>query len=401
MELYLQFGYGMMDHCRALTTNWGGATTILSPRDLKPEQLARIASDINSIRNGYVLLDPQFYLPRADHARLCSHDYWPSNFQSGVFWQGPALTQLLRELRTLNLQLACRGMILPGILASSVDDDWLGTQEAILGLASTEENTLPLYVTIALSDEAVQSQDQIELLLERSEHWHPHGYYIVCQHPNGQYLVDNPNWLVNVLDLVAGLKLRGAHVILGYCNHQMLIASAVKADAIASGTWMNVRSFPPEKFNMVYEEEIKQRAIWYYCPSSLSEYKIPFLDIAYRSGLLNSLAPSAELDGGFAAPLFSGAQPTSVNLTEPNAFRHYLHCLRIQTAFSVAASYDNTVSGHNTLLNNAETLARTLSSAGVLGQLRDFRPIIDVNRSALNVLNATRGALLRRMWSTL
>ena len=32
MELFLQFGYGMMEHCRVLLSAWGGGTTILSPQ---------------------------------------------------------------------------------------------------------------------------------------------------------------------------------------------------------------------------------------------------------------------------------------------------------------------------------------------------------------------------------
>lgn len=69
---------------------------------------------------------------------------------------------------------------------------------------------------------------------------------------------------------------------------------------------MNVRSFPPDKFRAPYEDEHKQRATWYYCPQALSEYKLPFLDMADRRGLLDSMAPPAEMDGEYATTLFSG-----------------------------------------------------------------------------------------------
>jgi hypothetical protein len=90
---------------------------------------------------------------------------------------------------------------------------------------------------------------------------------VVCEHPNGGYLVDDPNWLANVLDIVAGLRLGEAEVIVGYCNHQLLVASTANASAMCSGTWMNVRSFPPDKFRTAYEEEIRcplseQRCDW-------------------------------------------------------------------------------------------------------------------------------------------
>src|SRR5690606_7813383 len=142
----------------------------------------------------------------------------------------------------------------------------------------------PLFATVALGADAVKSDESIDEVLAAAETWGVAGVYLVCEHPKGEYLLTDPTWLSNVLDLVAGLRLKGKTVIVGYCNHQMLALACVGANAIASGTWMNVRSFPPAKFRAQYDDEIKQRAIWYYCPQALSEYKVPFLDIAKKQG---------------------------------------------------------------------------------------------------------------------
>jgi hypothetical protein len=347
------------------------------------------------------MLDPQFYLPYADHERLCAHSFWPTEYQTGNFFQGPALTALLNKLRELNLRLGCRNFILPGVLADAVDDDWLEKQRAVIEEAQTGPQDRPLMATIALSADATKDENQIALLLEAAELWTPQGYYIVCEHANGQYLVGDPNWIANVIDLAAGLRLRGAEVVLGYCNHQMLIAGLAKANAIASGTWMNVRSFPPEKFKSAYDDEIKQRATWYYCPQALSEYKIPFLDIAKRQQVLNLMGAPLELDGGFASALFSGAPPSSVPFTEQAAFRHYLHCFRGQAANAVGASFDDTVANHEQLLDGAEELLARLAAAGIRGHQRDFGEIVDVNRAALALFKTIRGAVLRRRWASL
>ena len=159
-------------------------------------------------------------------------------------------------------------MIIPGLLASAVDEDWLETQRSILEESRAIEKELPLIATIALSAEAVQNTEQLSMLLEQAEAWNAEAYYVVCEHPGGQYLVEDPNWLANVLDICAGLRLNGAKVILGYCTHQMLLAGAATVNAVASGTWMNVRSFPPTKFVTADEDEIRQRTTWYYCPPS-------------------------------------------------------------------------------------------------------------------------------------
>lgn len=181
----------------------------------------------------------------------------------------------------------------------------------------------------------------------------------------------------------------------------MLAANAAGVNAIGSGTWMNVRSFPPEKFNATYEDEIRQRATWYYCPQALSEYKIPFLDIAHRLGLLQLMAPPPELDGGYATALFSGAQPSTVGFGEQSAFRHYLHALHEQARLTSRESFDSAVADCEATLTTAETLLARLRAANINGQLRDFTDIVDVNRAGLGLFSTLRGAVMRRQWNTL
>jgi hypothetical protein len=401
LELYLQFGYGMMEHSRHLLRAWGGGTVILSPRDLEPIQLPRFADEILAIGNCGVLFDPQFYLPHADHERLRRHDYWPREYDTGEFWSGSGLGNLMTSLLQLNTTLRCHHFILPGLLAASIDDDWLTRQTAVVEAANRTTSDLPLLLTLALSSEALRSQDQVHDLLDVAAAWDSAGFYVVCEHPDGDYLVSNPSWLANVLDLLAGLRLRRRQVIVAYCTHQFLIAGLAKISAIASGTWMNVRSFPPEKFYADYEDEMRQRAVWYYCPQGLSEYKLPFLDFAYTQGLLSAMAPDPGLGSNYVANLFSGAQPTTVGLDEPSAFRHYLQCLRSQTSSAGANSFDDAMATEERRLEDARQLLSRLQRAGVLGQSRDFFPAIDSSLGAIRAHSNTRGHQMRRNWNSL
>lgn len=397
MELYLQFGYGMMGLSRELIEEWGGGTVILSPRDLNGDQLQRQSEAINRLSNGTVMIDPQFYLPHSDHDRLVSHEFWPTAYSTGSFFGGPELATLISRLKTLNSSLGTNLAILPGLLAQEINDDWLATQDAILEEARAANFGRPLCQTIALSADACRVEAQVSILLEHAERVKADAYYLVCEHPSGSYLVDDAAWLANVVDIVAGLRLSGGNVIVGYCNHQALIAAIAKANAIASGTWMNVRSFPPEKFQ--HQEDTKQKSVWYYAPQALSEYKLPFLDIAKRLGLLNLLEPSVA--GARVAALFAGGQPSAIGLSEGASFRHYLSSLKRQVDESVKDTFDGTVTAHESLLNEAETLLTLLRRQGISGQQRDFSDALAVNRAAIAATLATRGSILRRHWSTL
>jgi hypothetical protein len=76
-----------------------------------------------------------------------------------------------------------------------------------------------------MNDEA-----QVEAIVERVSNWNVSVIYLVAEHPGGDYLVSQPNWLANLLILVSGLKLQNRRVIVGYCSHQLLCLAAARAD---------------------------------------------------------------------------------------------------------------------------------------------------------------------------
>lgn len=401
MEFSLQFGYGMMDHCRVLMSEWNEGTVILSPRDLNDKQLHKLASDLKNT-NTKVLFDPQFYLPHSDHHRLRSHDYWPKEYESSGFWGGKEIEILISRLIDLNNNLSCYEFILPGLYASKIDSHWLNRQRSVIDEAERVNiNLNNAFITVSLSEDAIKTDKQIHTLLEESKKWPIGGIYLICEHPNGNYFVDDPVWLANVLDLIAGFRLNGQRVILGYCNQQMLITACAGVTSIASGTWANVRSFLPAKFSSQYEQEIKQRTVWYYCPQTLSEFTIPFLDIAKRQNILSEMAPHDSLSNSYITNLFKSEQPSSIDFSEQAAFRHYLLTLRQQAITSQFDTFDETLEYHHGLLDKAENILSELHSLGVRGQQRDFYKSLDANRAALSVLNTNRGPLLRRKWRQL
>lgn len=399
MQMFLQFGHGMMAHTRELLSTWKDGAAILSPRDLTEPQLIKIAADIKKT-GAEPLLDPQCFSTKADHYRLTKHAYWGviSQYPNEVFLGGVRTAELLATLASLDRSLGIERHILPAPLASAVNDEYLSACEAIIDEAPNHFGTEPLQITIALSSTVMLDEFQIENLIERARNWtNLSGFYLVAETP-GAYLVDNPVWLANLLILASGLRLLGKDVVVGYSNHQMLCLAATKVNAIASGTWLNVRAFPPDKFFTPTEEEISRRATWYYCPQTLSEYKLPSLDIALTAGLLDLVRPNPDLGSKYADALFEGLPPTTVSWGEQDAFRHYLTCLRAQALQIPQTSFSDAYDHLLRMLDAAELLLKVLRREGVLGQDRDFFPYLDVNRAALTRLKAARGQQLQRSW---
>lgn len=401
MDLALQFGYGMGQLAVELTRRWQLTQTILSPRDLDDQGLATWAQRLNS-STGLVLLDPQFYMARADHERLTNHLYWPQDYDSDHFYEHGGLESMVTNLFELNLRLETSQMILPGTMAQPVSDSWLGRQRATLAVAQRAINgRMPLAMTICMSAESLRDIAQVQLVLEQDRELDYLTAYVVVEHPNQSYRVHDPVWLANLLELTTGLKLHSRRVIVGYCQHQALILAAAAVDVVTSGTWMNVRSFVPGKFVTALQDEIAQRQTWYFCARSMSEYTIPYLDIAYRAGLLDDMAPQAPLPVEFAALLFRGTLPTSVEWGEAQAFRHYLATLRTMARGARQSTFQTTVDSHLAFLDSAETLDESLRRAGILAGTRDFHGVFDAHRSALAIHARTRGVILSREWDRL
>jgi len=398
MELQLQFGYGMMGHCRHLVKSWNGGTVILSPRDLDESQLVNLAKEIRALPGGRVLLDPQFYLPRSDHARLTSHGYWPDSYQTNGFFGGPGMASMMDDVLKLNRDVGSVAFVLPGLLARAIDDDWLGTLRATAEHAATMNAGMPLYSTIALNADSMRNTSGIQEILAEFETMNVEGAYLLFEHPNSDYIVQDPVWLANAVELAAGLRLLGMAVVVGYANHQLLCLAAASVDAIASGTWLNVRAFSPDRFRAADEEDHKRKTVWYYDPSCLSEYKLPYLDLALRAGVLTGMAPPPAYGSTYAALLFSGVQPSSVGFGEQEAFRHYLQCMMHQAAAAKGATFDATISSLRKMLDSAQRQAESLEKSGVLAGTRKFSEGFDPVRSALISLELTRGAMLRRSW---
>ena len=174
-----------------------------------------------------------------------------------------------------------------------------------------------------------------------------------------------------------------------------------KCDAIASGNFLNVRWFQPEHFETLESDEISRRAVWYYCPQALSEFKVPFLDIAKRMNLLDRLAPSETMINPYCEMLFGTALPTATGYNEKNAHRHYLYSLHKQCLNAVRESYAETKAAQLLSLETADHLLAGLRERGIRGQDRDFSEVSDVNRAAIAAHDIAYGFPLSHEWSSL
>lgn len=398
MELYLQMGHGMQQLCLDLFSEWKHGTIILSPMNIAPNHITAFSARVKKA-GGNIIFDPQLYYPRKYQKKLLQYPYWP---QEGItLLENGAFDTVIDSLFQINDELGTAFILLPSFTTAQIDSIWNKLQKSIIMAAKQESYQAKLYQTIALSNQVMVDENQVEAIVGFAEEWDVDGFYIVCEHPSNEYLVSNALWVSNQLALVAGLKRLGKKVVVGYSNHQQLCLAASKCDAIASGTFRNVRWFQPEHFETVESDEASQRAKWYYCPQALTEFKITFLDIAQRMSLLPMMSTAGSMQNSYSEMLFSGAIPSSTGYGERESFKHYLWCLNEQCNIATRPTYKETLDAQFMMLDTAEQILTSLHDKRIKGQDRDFLDIVSINQAALSAHDMAYQYSLSQEWNIL
>lgn len=395
MKLYLQMGHGMQAMAQELIKLWGSGDVIISPVNIQQERVTAFAKSIISF-GGNVLFDPQMFYPKDGHTKLKSYDYWPKDDVSISSEEGNKAIN--RELLRMNNQINSSRIILPGI--EMKDNQLAYGLQCITDSAQYFANKThkPLLATLCLYPETIRNVNVIETIVEKLKLIPVEGYYIIPHPSNDEYIVSDPLWVIGIMKLVTCLKLAKKTVVVGYSSHQGLIYSLANIDGIASGTYMNTRSFVPAKFKSPKDDDIKHKSTWYYLPSAFSEYKAALLDVAKQRGFLENFIPQGEFANAYSAMLFKGALPSSTNYNETNSFKHYLYCLKVQCNMLSKESYEETYDTYEFLLNNAENQIKDFKKRGISGQNRDFAPAIEGNRVAMCANDEDYGLKLRLDW---
>lgn len=390
MELYLQCGNGFMSLAKQLNDALRGTTYILSPRDLSENSQISFAKQIE--KSGcHVLLDPQLYAPRSDKSNFQTYGYWPKDCQTG---DGGAILNLIDQLGELNVIMGARGYILPAYrinhIPRNVDDK--SVQLLRIVAEKARKFNMPLYTTLCLEQNVLLDEVQVDRLIGFAEGWSSDGVYLVAEHPDSDYFVDNPIWMFQLMRLCAALRLQGKRVILGYANHQMLCMVCTGIEAIATGNWMNTRSFTIDKFKSD-TGDIKRHKLWYYAPSTLTEYSIPYLDVAYTRKVLQYIDCRMLVPDSPAAKIVSGnVRPSSIDFRQPDSFVHYLLALNKQLAMADAdGTYQGRYKHQLEMLESAGKRLALMAKYRINGQNRDFGDMIKVNETALNMFNTELG----------
>lgn len=399
MELGIQMGHGMQSLAGELLNRWGGGSVMLSPRNSrassKKTPYDSLVSSAEKLRKeaGCIFVDPQLYSVKSPSKCLESFPHWKaysgdleSNYKS-----------VINALIGLNEDCEADAIVLPFNSVENIDDSWIELNSLIVEYARNRCPGLPLYVTIALKADALKSIYTIENLVSAIEQLNVDGAYTVCEHPGGAYLTDQSLWLLNYMQLVAGLKLCGKKVIAGFASHQMLLLALAKCDRVFSGNFLNVRRFCTSTFEANDDNGPSQRSKWYYAPQVLSEFKLTTLDLAHQIGVKEVLR--TPFDDEYAEMLFGDAYPSNTAYREGNSFKHYLNAFHEQCKSLTRDSYEETLATYQLWLQTAESIIDGLRAKGIYDRDRNYANAFPASYQAVAAFDSQLGFQMRHEWA--
>lgn len=205
MKFYIQQAHGMQTIISDLAERWGNGTVILSPTDMDQKRMIPFAQSLNK-KGMKTVLDPQCYSFHASKKKLVSQSYWINNYDTSLF-DSENIKWQLNELKIKYFDnFDSPFFIVPFPLITDVNE----IVYSMLSLYFRSTNSMGIcnpYVSIPLSSDVIVDEKKLHLLLEYLEMFNFTGIYLVPAHPDGDYLVNNPVWLANIMDFCAGVKL--------------------------------------------------------------------------------------------------------------------------------------------------------------------------------------------------
>lgn len=402
MKFGIQMGHGMQSIAEDLLKKWGKGTVILSPRNSKAsknasaeEQFIKYANKIR-LHTDAIFIDPQLFsgkqpsknLESFEHSLACAGDL-QANY-----------SKVVDKIVSLNEACGSKTIILPSIVTNDISSAWKEFQKKVIGKALERHDKEQLFITVALGVDVLKNIQKVQQVISETEIWDVSGIYLVCEHPSHEYLTDQSLWLLNLMQLVAALKLSGKQVYVGYASHQMLLLTLAKCDYIFSGNFLNVRRFQTSTFEDTEEDSFSRRTKWYYAPQAFSEFKLTSLDIAHQKRVLSVLKTPYD-DEEYVGMLFGDALPTDTAYSETNSFKHYLYSLNEQCSYFTNSTYSGALNSYQAYLQTAEFIINGLRSEGIYDRDRNFAEALPANYQAVAAFNSELGFQLSQEWNNL
>lgn len=312
----VQIGHNGHKLAQDILDNGYADGAILSPADYKSDRNATLASRIND-RDGIVLFDPQFYIPRSDRPKFDSYDYF-EDFGGDEFDTveiGDELGNLSNQILDYQDKLETDAYISPARLLDTFSDSkldyWADITEAFIEAAEERDRDIPIYVSLPIDQRPLTDKSQRDDLLNQVTQFDPDGFYVSGEFEfESRYPLTGASNVYSMLDLLNTLKQNRYEVLVGHSHQIAHLFFGIGVDAFASGHYINLRAFDTRRWEPTDGQSGGRQVVKYYSDKLLNELRVdPDLDLMYQKDDfdLEKIRTPSDYDD----PLFDGSDPPS------------------------------------------------------------------------------------------
>ncbi|MDH4161537.1 MAG: hypothetical protein OEW15_02445 [Nitrospirota bacterium] len=263
MKLYAQHGYGEGEKISQGLQKGLISGVVYGAKDINPDRLReRLGGIATSMPTAGRVLDPQYYVsligsdPNIRLGKLEEYPYFTVRRRSQLE-SNDLIKEEIRKVIEFQAGLPVSAIIAPNILISRSFD----SVEAVIaknfirqakGIYEEYSDKRPLYVTLAISREALIDFTELEAflndvtLLDKQ----PDGFYLLVGARSVEARTDlyNADVIAAWMLLNHSLKINGYEIINGYSDLISPFLGAVGGDIGCTGWWSNLRTFSMDRF---------------------------------------------------------------------------------------------------------------------------------------------------------
>lgn len=364
MKIYQQAGHNTNWNIESFTDDSVGSGIIFSPVHYAKDKIEKVDSELKKVS----LFDPQFYIPDSQKVKLHSYEFFPEVTAGGfstIDFEAVA-HKSAEQCLEFQIENDFEAIVIPARYYSDLVTDYIENQKKFSVepfLSEIERIGLKKDIFISLPVTSQMTLDKgyrTDILNWITSYPQISGVYFLNQFSESTKQVTKYENLSAHIEFISDLKGAGLGVIVGYCNTESLLLSALDPVAVTIGAYENTRAFSIDKF---LQEESNKRgpAPRVYMPKLLNwvrydtviEIKEDFPE------LWDNIYEATD----YMENIFLGGRP---HFTKPELYKHHFKLIGDQLMQLSNLNVQDRISELEDWVNRANSLYEDIKNKGVI-----------------------------------
>jgi hypothetical protein len=272
-NIFQQVGHNSNWNIDSMSIDGAADGLILSPVHQKKSAVEAMDPELRRIS----IFDPQYYLPNSQKKKLQTYDFFPEVMAQG--FNTVDFSQLAhdsaRECLEFQISQEFGRIVIPTRFFREMITDYKQRQEAysvnpFIDQLRGRQGLAPILLTLPLTSSMVLDEGfRTQILNWVTSYQQIHGVYIFIVDDRETKQPADADQLLANLNFFQELRSADLEVIVGYCNTEALLYTAVDDCSVSMGSFENTRMFSIEKF-MTSDESRRGPKARIYLPGLLN-----------------------------------------------------------------------------------------------------------------------------------